>query len=134
PFFAAYTPGYYNDTARSVSHTLAMINALYWIEENNSTDLKITSTTDEIFEAFGEGKIAAVPTIEGASSLDGNNALELLNQYHDLAITIIGFSWNYSNALGEGAHRVFGDQRRTPSSGGLSELGKEVAFEMNRLG
>ena len=29
PFLAAYTPGFYNNTARSLSHTLAMINALY---------------------------------------------------------------------------------------------------------
>src|SRR5690625_820743 len=134
PFLAAYTPGFYDNTARSLSHTLAMINALYWIEENNPTDLQITSTTDEIFEALGEGKIAAVPSIEGAYSIDGNNAIELLKQYHDLGITTIGFTWNYSNALGEGAHRVLGDQMKTPSSGGLTELGKEVALEMNRLG
>src|SRR5699024_5413203 len=118
PFFAAYTPGFYNNTARSLSHTLAMIHALYWTETNNPADLKITPTTDEIFEALGEGKIAAVPSIEGAYSIDGNNAIELLKQYHDLGITTIGFTWNYSNVLGEGAHQVFGDQMKTPSSGG----------------
>ena len=134
PFLAAYTPGFYNNTARSLSHTLAMINALYWTEEKNPNDLKVTSTTDEILNALGEGKIAAVPSIEGAYSLDGNNAIELLGQYHDLGIMTIGFTWNYSNDLGEGAHRVFGDQMKTPSSGGLTELGEEVALEMNRLG
>ena len=134
PFLAAYTPGFYKNTARSLSHTLAMINALYWIEENNPTDLKMTSTTDEIFEVLGQGKIAAVPTIEGAYSLDENNAIELVRQYHDLGVVTIGFTWNYSNALGEGAHRVFDDQMKTPSNGGLTELGKEVALEMNRLG
>src|SRR5690625_3462960 len=76
PFLAAYTPGFYNNTARSLSHTLAMINALYWTEEKNPNDLKVTSTTDEILNALGEGKIAAVPSIEGAYSLDGNNAIE----------------------------------------------------------
>ncbi len=134
PFFAAYTSGFYNNTARSLSHTLAMVNALYWTEEKNPDDLKITSTTDEIFDVLSEGKIAAVPTIEGAYSLDENNAIELLRQYHDLGIMTIGFTWNYSNALGEGAHQVFGDQMKTQSSGGLTELGKEVALEMNKLG
>lgn len=134
PFLAAYTSGYYNHTARSVSHTLAMINALYWTEENNPNDLKITATTDEVLHAIGEGKIAAVPAIEGSYSLDEHNAIELLRQYDDLGIVTIGFTWNYSNALGEGAHRVYGDQARTPSQGGLTALGKKVALEMNRLG
>lgn len=134
PFLAAYTSGFYNHTARSVSHTLAMINALYWTEENNLNDLKITSSTDEILVAVGEGKIAAVPAIEGAYSFDEHNAIELLRQYDDLGIVTIGFTWNYSNALGEGAHQVYGDQMKTPSNGGLTELGKEVALEMNRLG
>jgi len=134
PFLAAYTPGYYENTARSLSHTLAMINALYWIEKNNVNDLKITSATNEIIEALVEEKIAAIPTIEGAYSFDESNAIELLRQYHDLEVMTIGFTWNYSNALGEGAHQVYGDQKKTPSSGGLTELGKQIALEMNRLG
>src|SRR5690625_2306142 len=134
PFLAAYTPGYYENTARSLSHTLAMINALYWIEKNNVNDLKITSATNEIIEALVEEKIAAIPTIEGAYSFDESNAIELLRQYHDLEVMTIGFTWNYSNALGEGAHQVYGDQKKTPSSGGLTELGKQITLEMNRLG
>lgn len=134
PFMAAYTPGFYNNHARSLSHTLAMINALYWTETNNPNDLKITQETDEIFLALNEGKIAAVPTIEGAYSLSKLNAIELLRQYHDLGIKAIGFTWNYSNVLGEGAHKIYDDQMRTPSSGGLTKLGQEVALEMNKLG
>ncbi|MFA1822859.1 dipeptidase [Virgibacillus oceani] len=134
PFFAAYTSGYYDNNPRSISRTLALINALYWTEEQNSDDLTITSTTKEIRQAVRDNKIAAVPTIEGAYSMEEDNAIGLLHQYNDLGIKAIGFNWNYSNALGEGADRVYGDPDRTPSEGGLTDLGAEVALEMNKLG
>ncbi|NLJ99041.1 MAG: membrane dipeptidase [Tissierellia bacterium] len=134
PFFAAYTSGYYGNTPRSISRTLALINALHWTEENNSDVFKITTSLKEIEKAVHEGKIAAVPTIEGAYSLDEDNAIELLHQYYDLGIRAVGFTWNSSNDLGEGANRQYGDPERTPSSGGLTKLGEEVAKEMNRLG
>lgn len=134
PFFAAYTSGYYGNNARSISRTLALINALYWTEEKNPDVLNITTSVKEIGKAVRDGKIAAVPTIEGAYSLEEHNAIELLHQYYDLGIRVLGFTWNYSNALGEGADRVYGDPDRTPSQGGLTELGEEVAEEMNKLG
>ncbi|KKK36703.1 membrane dipeptidase [Mesobacillus campisalis] len=134
PFFAAYTSGYYGNNPRSISRTLALINALYWTEERNSDVLEITSSLKEIEKARREGKIAAVPTVEGAYSLEEHNAIELLHQYYDLGIRALGFTWNYSNALGEGANRVYGDTARTPSPAGLTVLGKEVAQEMNKLG
>lgn len=134
PFMAAYTSGYYGNNPRSISRTLALINALYWTQERNLDDLLITTSVDEIREAVREKKIAAVPTIEGGYSLEEHNAIELLYQYDDLGIRVLGFTWNYSNALGEGAHRVYGDPERTPSEGGLTKLGEEVAEEMNKRG
>lgn len=133
-FFAAYTSGFHDNHPRSISRTLALLNALYWTEENNPDTLKIAGNTEEIGQAVEEGKVAAVPTLEGAYSLAEPHAIGLLQQYHDLGVKVIGLNWNYSNALGEGADRVYGDQARTPSQGGLTELGAEVVKEMNRLG
>lgn len=134
PFLAAYTSGYYGNNPRSISRTLALINALYWTEERNSDNLSITTSVEEIEETVHDGKIAAIPSIEGGYSLEEHNAIELLHQYDDLGIMALGFTWNYSNALGEGANREYGDPDRTPSEGGLTELGKEVAKEMNKMG
>ncbi|MFA1820345.1 dipeptidase [Virgibacillus oceani] len=134
PFMAAFTAGHYDDHAKNISDTLAPIHALYWTEKNNSESFTIASTLDEIRQAVKDEKIAAVPAIEGAYSLAGEHALELLHQYYDLGITTIGFTWNYSNALGEGADRVYNDRNNTPSDGGLTELGETIVKEMNRLG
>lgn len=134
PFFAAFTSGYYNDIQKSISRTLALINALYWTENNNIDSFKIANSVENIKEIVAEGKIAAIPTIEGAYSLDENNAIELLRQYYDLGIKVVGFNWNYSNDLGEGCSKTYNDPDKTPSSGGLTKLGEKVALEMNKLG
>lgn len=134
PFLAAYTSGYYDNNPRSISRTLALINALYWTEKMNPDHLNIATSVEEIRQITDEDKIAAIPSIEGGYSLEEHNAIELLHQYDDLGIQALGFTWNYSNALGEGANEVYGDPDRTPSEGGLTELGEEVAIEMNKLG
>lgn len=134
PFFAAFTAGYYGDRQKSISSTLAAINALYWTERQNKEKFKIAKSVEEIKNIVKEEKIAAVPTIEGAYSLDEINWEELLKQYYDLGIRAIAFNWNYSNDLGEGCSRTYNDEAETPTSGGLTELGEKVALEMNRLG
>lgn len=134
PFFAAYSSPYHGNPDRSVSRTLALINALYFTEKHNRDIFKISSSYKEIEEAVLKRMIAAVPTIEGAYSLSEENAHELLRQYDDLGIKAIGFTWNYSNALGEGLYRSYADIDGSFSQGGLTELGKEIVEQMNSLG
>lgn len=133
-FFAAFTEGYYNNTERSISRTLALINALYWTESKNEELFKIASNIEEIRDSVKEDKIVAVPTIEGGYSFDKNNLKELLTQYNDLGIKAIAFNWNYSNNLGEGAASTYNDPNETISPLGLTKLGRELVLEMNRLG
>lgn len=133
-FFAAYTSAYYGNPNKALSRTLALINALYWTEKNNSDIFSITPTYKEIENAVLERKIAAVPTLEGAYSITRNNGGELLEQYNDLGVKAIGFTWNYSNELGEGVYGAYADSKGTPSTGGLTELGREMVYRMNKLG
>jgi membrane dipeptidase len=134
PFFAAYSSSFYGNSDRSISRTLALINALYHTQKHNRDILKIASSYEDIESAVLERKIAAVPSIEGAYSISEKNGVELLKQYDDLGIKAIGFTWNYSNALGEGLYRSYGDKDGTFSQGGLTELGKTIVAEMNRYG
>ncbi len=129
-FFAAYNSE--EKPERALSKTLALINALYWTEKNNMDVLTITNTYDEIENAIIDGKIAAIPTIEGAYSITGENYLELIKQYKDLGIKALAFNWNYSNALGEGCNEEYANKEK--SSGGLTGLGKKLVKEMNSLG
>lgn len=134
PFFAAFTQGYFGNYEKDVSRTLAAINALYYSEKMSGGKLKIAYSLDDIKDIVSQEKIAAVSTIEGAYSLVEENAIELLKQYYDLGVRVTSLTWNYSNELGEGADKIYGDEEKTPSKGGLTELGARVIKEMNRLG
>lgn len=134
PFFAAYSSPFYGNPDRSVSRTLALINALYHTQRYNRDIIKIASSYKDIEGAVLKNQIAAVPSIEGAYSISNENGLELLKQYDDLGVKAIGFTWNYSNALGEGLYQSYGDKNGTFSSGGLTELGRTIVSEMNRYG
>lgn len=133
-FFASYTSGYNGNNTKSLSRNLALINALYYTANNNPETFQITTTVDDIYKAAKDNKIAAVPTIEGAYAIDEMNYLGLLRQFYDLGIRVIAPTWNYSNAIGEGCNRTYGDIEKTPSSGGLTKLGESVIEEMNNLG
>lgn len=130
-FFGSYTSGY-PEVGKAGSRLLALINALHWTEKMNTEKFGLATSVREIERLVHEGKSVGVPTIEGAYSLEEYNAIELVNQYYDLGIRVIGLCWSNSNSLGEGVNEAYPD--KTPSEGGLTELGVEVIKEMNRLG
>ncbi len=130
-FFGSYTGGY-TQIGRSGSRLLALINALHWTERMNSEKFGLATSVKEIEKLVREGKSVGVPTIEGAYSLEEYNAIELLHQYYDLGIRVVGLCWSNSNSLGEGVNERYVDG--TPSEGGLTELGVKVVKEMNKLG
>lgn len=133
-FFAAFTEGYYGNDTRSISRILALINALYFTAKNNPDTFQIVTTVNEINNTVKENQIAALTTIEGLYGLNEENYLDLLNQFYDLGIRVIAPTWNYSNNIGEGCNKVYGDTAKTPSEGGLTKLGEKVIEEMNKLG
>ncbi|NLJ79031.1 MAG: membrane dipeptidase [Tissierellia bacterium] len=133
-FFAAYNEECYEDIPANIDRTLSSINALYWTENKNPDTFAIARTVEDIEMLVRSGKIAAIPTIEGGYSLNEENGMGLMGQYYDLGIKVFGFTWNTSNALGEGVDRVYGDPDATPSKGGLTGLGRIILEEMNRLG
>lgn len=132
-FFSAFSSGFLRNTyERSNSMILALLNALHWTEAKNKEALQIATSHGELLDVVKSGKVAVVPTIEGAYSLNEANAIELLRQYYDIGVRGIALQWNYSNALGEGTSKKY--KNGTSSSGGLTDLGIKVVKEMNRLG
>jgi membrane dipeptidase len=128
-FFAAFSNHDGNQTVpphRLNSRTLALLYALHWNAGLNSDEMVIGTSLYEINRGIQDGKLTAVPALEGMYALNEANAIELLNQYYDLGVRCAGIVWNPPNALGAG---VAG-----PDEMGLSELGKAVMREMNRLG
>ncbi len=135
--FASYTTGYMlagsgQDFTKSNSRLLALINGLKWTLANNSSTIRQVYALNDITNVGSGGQTQIIASIEGAYSLSETNGLELLRQYDDLGIRMLAPVWNNSNALGEGVSNAYVDG--TATSGGLTDLGRSVIAEMNRLG
>lgn len=102
--------------------TLNLIKRYFAEIELNFEAISHCENAIDITYAFEQNKIAAMLAIEGGEVLCGS--LENLQKLYDLGVRILTLTWNYDNELGSGA---YGD-------GGLTNFGKVVIREMNRLG
>ncbi len=134
-FFAICAPERFFP-GKVLSRTLAMLNAIFMNIKDNSDSLElIVAGTGELETVVKEKtKIAVVVTLEGIDSLDETRGIELLRQFDDLGIKVMGLTWNYSNQVAEGLNSVYSDGKTKASPPGLSPLGEKVVKEMNKLG
>jgi membrane dipeptidase len=84
----------------------------------------VASTVDDIRRAHQTGRIAMVPSLEGAAPIE--NELDRLDVLYGLGVRMIGVAYSESNQLGGGI--------RDPGDGGLSKFGRDAVRRMNRLG
>lgn len=103
---------------------LAAWDMLYRIEEAYPNDLKITTTSAEMRNAMKVGKIALLPILEGSIRLENSTAL--LRTYYKLGLRSVTFAYK-TNGLADGSDD-------TVKHNGISDVGREMVKEMNRLG
>ena len=111
-------------TEKTLDSYMQAWDLLYRLEDTYNNDLKIVSTSAEMKEGIRAGKITILPSLEGASRL-GNNKY-LLRTYYKLGLRSVTFAYK-TNQLADGSDD-------TPKYNGISDLGKEMVKEMNRLG
>ncbi|KPU42336.1 membrane dipeptidase (peptidase family M19) [Oxobacter pfennigii] len=79
---------------------------------------------DDIIKAYKEGKIALVPTIEGAAMLE--NEVERVEILYGFGVRLMGITYSEANSLGSGL--------KEKNDGGLTALGYKVVERMNKVG
>jgi membrane dipeptidase len=97
---------------------------LYNMEKRYPADLKITGTAAQMRAAMKAGKIALLPTLEGAARLKNDPAL--LRTYYKMGLRSVTFAYK-TNGLADGSDD-------TPRHNGISDSGRAMIKEMNRLG
>jgi membrane dipeptidase len=78
-----------------------------------------------------EHKIAALMGIEGGHSIE--DSIALLRQYYALGVRYMTLTWSNSNGWADSSGDI-NDPSVPHTKEGLSEFGKDVVYEMNRLG
>lgn len=92
----------------------------------------IAYTAEDILEAKREGKVAGILCIEGGHAIEDD--LAVLRMYHRLGVRYMTLTWMNSNNWADASGPDQSEYGSLGPHGGLTEFGKEVIREMNRLG
>jgi len=130
-FFAAFVSSSYVDGNHSARRTLEMIDTIrHDIVERYPNDFTLALTADDIERAHREGKIAALIGIEGGHAIE--DSLRLLRDYYALGVRYMTLTHVNTNGWADSSGDM--DNAKIEHHNGLTDFGKQVVREMNRLG
>lgn len=123
-FFALWVPVEIKgvEATRRARHLLA---ATLKQLEIHSDDLTLATTPDEVRAARTGNKIAVLLGVEGGHAID--NDLALLREFHSRGVRYMTLTHNAATEWADSSNDA-------PRHNGLTEFGREVIREMNRLG
>ena len=124
-FFAVFVAGSYVEGNHSANRTLQMIDTVrHDIIERHPKDFEFVTTAEGIVSAHKKGKFAALLGIEGGHAIE--DSLRLLRDFHALGVRYMTLTHSNSNNWAGSSGQE--------GAGGLTDFGKQVVAEMNRLG
>src|SRR5260370_36443885 len=130
-FFAVYVAPGYVEGNHSANRTLQMIDTVrHDIIAKYPNDFVFATTVAEIEAAHKRGKIAALMGIEGGHAIE--DSLRLLRDYHALGIRYMTLTHSNTNNWADSSGDV--TRENVKHHNGLTDFGKDVVREMNRLG
>jgi membrane dipeptidase len=129
-FFSIWVdPTVYKD--HEARRTLVLIDAVKQQVARHSDQMEFVTSAEGIEQAHRDHKLAALMGIEGGHSIEGS--LALLRQFYALGVRYMTLTWSNSNGWADSSGDA--DDTSVPHTNeGLSEFGKDVVYEMNRLG
>ncbi len=118
-------------------HVLDMIDAFYSAVEKNSGKMGLALNAQDVRRLQAEGKIAVMMSIEGGHAIESDMAL--LRTFYRVGVRAMTLTWMNNNEWADASSpdpsRYGADYyRKIKNHGGLTDFGKEVVREMNRLG
>ena len=123
-FFSIWIPSKIKGP-EAVKRALAQIDSVHEQVRKHSNDLVLVTTAEGIREAHKQGKIAALIGVEGGHMIASD--LGVLRRYASLGA-------RYMTLTHSGNAEWADSSTAKPEHTGLSEFGKDVVREMNRLG
>jgi membrane dipeptidase len=108
-----------------VAATLEQVDAAYAMVERYADRLVLATTADDVEAAWASGRIASLLGAEGGHQIDGS--LGVLRMLHRLGVRYLTLTHNENVPWADSATDEL-------VLGGLSDFGREVVAEMNRLG
>jgi membrane dipeptidase len=111
-------------------HTLDLIDSVYEQAARHPDRMMMAFSTDDIERAHKQKKLAALMGIEGGHSIE--NDVHLLRDFYRLGVRYMTLSWSNTNEWADSSGDI--DDPKIQHHNGLTDFGKQVVLEMNRLG
>jgi membrane dipeptidase len=123
-FFSIWIPGTHTG-AEAVRQALEQISAVRRQLADHPKDLVLATTAADVRDAFAAHKIAALMGLEGGHMI--NNDLGVLRNFYSLGVRYMTLTHSVNVAWADSS-------TDKPTHNGLTDFGKQVVREMNRLG
>jgi membrane dipeptidase len=111
-------------------HTFDLIDSVYEQAAHHPDRMMMAFSTTDIERAHKEHKLAALMGIEGGHSIE--NDMHLLRDYYRLGVRYMTLSWSNTNEWADSSGDI--NDTKIQHHNGLTDFGKQVVLEMNRLG
>jgi len=115
---------------RFARHTFDLIDSVYEQAARHPDRMMMAFSVADIERAHREHKLAALMGIEGGHSIE--NDIHLLRDYYRLGVRYMTLSWSNTNEWADSSGDI--DDPKVQHHNGLTDFGKQVVLEMNRLG
>ncbi|MDU0112945.1 dipeptidase [Psychrosphaera aquimarina] len=128
PFMSIYIPATYEGEGKDFGVQLAhqLIDSVEAIAQRAPDKFAVAYSTADVYSQFEQGKISLPMGMENGSPIA--NSFENLAMFHERGIRYVTLSHSLSNHISDSSY----DLRRQWK--GLSEFGKTLIPEMNRIG
>jgi membrane dipeptidase len=111
-------------------HTFDLIDSVYEQAARHPDRMMMAFSVADIERAHREHKLAALMGIEGGHSIE--NDMHLLRDYYRLGVRYMTLSWSNTNEWADSSGDI--NDVKVQHHNGLTDFGRQVVREMNRLG
>jgi membrane dipeptidase len=111
-------------------HTLELIDTVYEQATRHPDRMMMAFSVADIERAHKQKKLAALMGIEGGHSIE--NSIRVLRDFYRLGVRYMTLSWSNTNEWADSSGDI--DDPKIQHHNGLTDFGKQVVLEMNRLG
>ena len=128
-FLSAWVDAVYATTTPDSSYERATlyVDTVHAFVKRHPDRLLLATTAAEVRQAREQGKVAVLIGVEGGHAIE--SSLENLRALHARGVRYLTLTWNNGNGWAGSSIGVGGTR-----TGGLTDFGREVIAEMNRLG
>ena len=135
PFFAAYVPAAFAGSGGATKKALELVDLIHRLVEAHPADLVLADSPAAVRAAKKSGKIAVAIGIEGGHAIE--DSLGALSAFARLGARYMTLTHTNTNnwADSSGSFFTYGfDPKKFAVHNGLTDFGRQVVLEMNRLG